>query len=117
MTDEVKNLGIIPKKQRSRLGLTLGEFARKSGVSISHLSRIEKAERYPSPNILRKMAKPLQIDEKELFNLAGYLPVLESKEADLKKHKSLAELDILINRITADLNHIKSIVRELHRKS
>jgi transcriptional regulator with XRE-family HTH domain len=116
MVDEVQNLGGIVKKQRNRLGLTLGELARKSGVSVSHLSRIEKAERYPSPIILRRMAKPLQMDEEELFNLAGYLPVLESKEADLKKHKSLVELDILVKRMTADLNHNKNIVRELHEK-
>jgi transcriptional regulator with XRE-family HTH domain len=117
MMDEVQNIGIIIQRQRNRLGLTLRNIAEKSGVSISNLSRIEKANHYPSVEILRKIAKPLDFDETELFNLAGYLPVLKSKETALKKHNSLAELDILINRITADLNHIRSIARELHRKS
>lgn len=112
--DEIQDLGTIVKRQRNRLGFTITELAPKSGVSPSHIARIEKDERYPSPNILRKIAKPLNIDEQELFNLAGYLPV---KEADLKKHKYLAELDILINRATAALNHIKSIIRELHKSS
>jgi transcriptional regulator with XRE-family HTH domain len=115
--EEIQNLGSIVNRQRNRLGLTLKNIADQSGVSISHLARIEKGERYPSPNVLRKIAKPLSIDEKELFNLAGYMPLEESKEADLEKHKSLAELDILINRATADLNHIKSIIRELHKDS
>jgi len=112
-----QNLGTIVKRQRNRLGLTLRDLSEKSGVSISHLGRIEQSQRYPSANILLKIAKPLNLDERELFNLAGYLPALESKETNLKKHKSLAELDILINRITADLNHIKSIIRELHKMS
>ena len=102
---------------RHRLGLTLKDVAEKSGGSISHLSRIEKAERYPSANILRKLAEPLNLDKRELFNIAGYMPVEQSKETDLLKHKSLKEQDILINQATADLNRIKSIVRELHRKS
>jgi transcriptional regulator with XRE-family HTH domain len=105
MTDEVKNLGIIVKRQRNRLGLTLKDLAEKSGVSISHLGRIEKAQRYPSVEILRKIAEPLDFDDKELFHLAGYFPIEQSLEADFGKHKSLAELDILINRATADLNH------------
>jgi transcriptional regulator with XRE-family HTH domain len=115
--DENQNLGSIVKRQRNRLGLTLKVLSEKSGVSLSHLGRIEKGECYPSPKVLRKIAKPLNMNEKELFNLAGYLPILESKEASLKKHKSLAELDILINRITADLNRVKGVVRELHMKS
>jgi predicted transcriptional regulator len=48
MPDEIQNLGIILKRQRNRLGLTLRDLAGKSGVSISYVSRIEKGERYPS---------------------------------------------------------------------
>jgi transcriptional regulator with XRE-family HTH domain len=70
-------------------------------VSISHLGRIENAQRYPSTNILRKIAQPLGLDENELFNLAGYLPIEQPKTPDLEKHKLLAEFDILINRVTA----------------
>lgn len=114
--DEAQKLGNIVRRQRNRLGMTLVDLAKKSGVSISHLGRIENAQRYPSANVLRKIAKPLNLDEKELFSLAGYLSDEQSKEADIKKHKLLAELDILTNRATADLNHIKSIIRELHKK-
>jgi transcriptional regulator with XRE-family HTH domain len=114
---ETQNLGSIVRRQRQRLGLSLADLASKSGVSVSHLGRIENAQRYPSTNVLRKIAKPLNIDESELFNLAGYLPIEESKTTDLEKHKALAELDILANRVTADINRIKSIIRGLHKKS
>ncbi|MBA7703649.1 hypothetical protein ES703_112439 [subsurface metagenome] len=42
-------------------------------MSRSHLARIERGERFPSANILRKIAKPLGFEENELFTLAGYL--------------------------------------------
>ena len=86
MTDEVQNLGITVRRQRKRLGLLLVNLAEKSGVSISHLGRIENAQRYPSANVLRKIAKPLNLDKKELFNLAGYLPEETSKATDVGKH-------------------------------
>ena len=54
-----KNLGILLKQQRLRIMLTLRELTTLSGVSSSHLGRIERGERFPSASILRKIAKPL----------------------------------------------------------
>ena len=68
-----KKLSTIIKRQRIMVPLTLRELAAKAGVSASHLGRIERGERFPSANILRKIAKPLGFDEDELFMLAGYL--------------------------------------------
>jgi transcriptional regulator with XRE-family HTH domain len=66
-------LSTIIKRQRVMVPLTLRELAAKAGVSASHLGRIERGERFPSANILRKIARPLGFDEDELFMLAGYL--------------------------------------------
>jgi len=114
--NETQNLGTIVRQQRKRLGLTPNDLAIKSGVSISHLGRIENAQRYPSPSILQKIAEPLNLNEDELFNIAGYLPIDQSKTTNMEKHKILSELDILANRVTADVNRIKSIIWELHKK-
>jgi transcriptional regulator with XRE-family HTH domain len=73
MTDYRKNLGKIIKQQRHSVNLTLHELAAASGVSPSHLGRIEKGERFPSASILQRIAKPLDFSEDELFTLAGYL--------------------------------------------
>ena len=110
------NLGSLIKQQRIRTGFTLPTLAAKSGVSQTHLSRIEKAQRYPSANILRKIAQPLGLEEKELFSLAGYLSPEEAASAYEEKHKLRAELDILTNRVIADTHRIKKIVQELQRK-
>jgi transcriptional regulator with XRE-family HTH domain len=67
------NLGEAIRRQRVTIPLTVRELATMSGVSPSHLGRIEKGERYPSARILRRIAKPLGFAEDGLFTLAGYL--------------------------------------------
>ena len=67
------DLGKMIRQQRVAIPLTLQELAGKSGVSASHLGRIEAGERFPSARILRKIAKHLGFEENELFTLAGYL--------------------------------------------
>jgi transcriptional regulator with XRE-family HTH domain len=73
MRDVNTNLGKMLKQQRLSLPLTLRELSAMSGVSASHLGRIERGERFPSGSILRRIAKPLGFEEDELFTLAGYL--------------------------------------------
>jgi transcriptional regulator with XRE-family HTH domain len=67
------DLGRTLKQRRVMIPLTLKELSEKSGVSASHLGRIERGERFPSARILRKIAKPLGFEEGELFTLADYL--------------------------------------------
>jgi len=73
MSSSNNDLGKILKQQRITVPLTLQELAAESGVSSSHLGRIERGERFPSARILRKIAKPLGFNEDELFTLAGFL--------------------------------------------
>lgn len=73
MAIEGNELIRIIKQQRVAMDLTLSEVSEKSGVSLSHLSRIEQGERFPSGRVLRKIAKPLELKENELFVMAGYL--------------------------------------------
>ena len=70
---ESKNLGKMLKQRRVMLLLTLQKLGDTSGVSPSHLGRIERGGRVPSALILRRIAKPLDSEEGELLSLAGYL--------------------------------------------
>ena len=115
--NEAENLGSLIKRQRTRIGLTLLALSAKSGVSPTHLSRIERAQRYPSTNVLRKIAQPLGLEEQELFNLAGYLPSEQPMSPDQERHRLRAELDILLNRVIADTNRIKRIIQQLKGKT
>jgi transcriptional regulator with XRE-family HTH domain len=73
--------GII-KQRRLMKGLTLEQLGEISGVSPSHLGRIERGERFPSARILRKLAKPLDFNEVELFSLADFLSPQVSAETN-----------------------------------
>jgi len=73
MTDNRNDLGKILRQRRVMIPLTLQELAQASGVSPSHLGRIERGGRFPSARILGRIAKPLGFDQAELLNLAGYL--------------------------------------------
>lgn len=66
-------VGAKLKSRRQLKGLTLGELSKASGVTSSHLGRIERGERAPSAAVLRRLAEPLGCTEVELLKLAGYL--------------------------------------------
>ena len=80
------HLARIIKQQRVSVPLTLHELGARSGVSPSHLGRIEGGKRFPSAHILRKVAKPLGFEENELFMLAGYLS--HSAPTEAESHES-----------------------------
>jgi transcriptional regulator with XRE-family HTH domain len=84
VSESTINLGEAIRRQRVAIPLTVRELATMSGVSPSHLGRIERGERYPSARVLRRIAKPLGFEEDELFTLAGYLslPTPSVAEAD-----------------------------------
>ena len=95
------HLGGIIKQQRISLSLTLQELAGRSGVSASHLGRIERGERFPSAHILQKIAKPLAFEEDELFTLAGYLSPQSPMIAEKTPPYGSDRLDPYVARVLA----------------
>ncbi len=94
-----KELGRILKQRRVMIPLTLRGLATISGMSSSHLGRIERGERFPSALILRKIAKPLGFEESELFSLAGYLSPQPSSPDERSADYGGGRLDPYVNRI------------------
>ncbi len=123
--DYRKNLGKILKQQRQSASLTLHELSDASGVSPSHLGRIEKGERFPSAAILQWIAKPLGFGEDELFTLAGYLsphlslepekkPITQKNELDPYVAKVLSQEPVEVQRaVVGVLTILKSIAASL----
>ena len=101
MPDINTDLGMMLKQRRVMLPLTLRKLSVASGVSASHLGRIERGERYPSGSILRRIAKPLGFDEDELFTLAGYLSPHPPTVAESRQHYGGGELDPYVARMLA----------------
>lgn len=46
---------------RERNGDNLAAFAAKAGISLQHLSRIERGQRSPSPEVVGRIAKALRV--------------------------------------------------------
>jgi len=67
------NLGKTLKGRRRLKDLTLTQVSSMAEISVSHLGRIERGERFPSGPILRKLAEPLGFSEIELFRIAGLI--------------------------------------------
>ena len=95
------DLGKIIKQQRIIIPLTLQELTAKSGVSPSHLGRIERGERFPSAHVLRKIARPLDFEEDELLTLAGYLSANSSAVGKREAQRDIANLDPYVARVLA----------------
>ena len=120
-----KNLGRMLKQRRLMIPLTLREEATISGISSSHLGRIERGERFPSASILRKIAKPLGFEESELFSLAGYLSPLSAGIEEGKVEYIRGQLDPYVSKMLSEepvevqrtvigiLSILKSIVKAL----
>ena len=109
--------------------LTLRELTESSGVSASHLGRIERGERFPSASILRRIAKPLGFEEDELFTLAGYLsppspgiaeatPGYRGRQLDPYVAKVLGEEPAEVQRaVIGILSMLKSIAKSLAKEN
>jgi transcriptional regulator with XRE-family HTH domain len=123
------DLGKILKQQRITVPLTLQELAAESGVSSSHLGRIERGERFPSARILRKIAKPLGFNEDELFTLAGFLtPQTSGVSEENNARYNSRQLDPYVARMLAEeppeiqravigiLSLLKSIARGISKQ-
>ena len=100
MNNHEQNLGRIIKQHRVMSELTLGQLSEMSGVSPSHLGRIERGERFPSAHILRKIAQPLGLTEGELFTVAGYLSPPSASEDDSEKH--FGKLDPYVAKVLSE---------------
>ena len=62
-------------------------------ASASHIGRIERGERRPSGDVLRKLSKPLGASEDEIFMVAGYLTVKTDESEKKTEHAVHDRLD------------------------
>ena len=69
---DIEEIG--PLLRRLRGGESLREVTRRTGVSSSYLSQIERGERRPGANLVRKLAALYNVDPRELLRRAGHGP-------------------------------------------
>ena len=58
------------KSNRRRLGITQPELAERAGMSTQYLAMIEIARKFPTADILERLAEAMNIYPHELFSVA-----------------------------------------------
>ena len=107
------NIAKLIKEQRKKKSLSLNQLSKISGVSLSHLGRIEQGYRRPSTRTLQKIAEPLGFDLYELLVITGHLSPGSSITSEEEREKLRVELNELMNRVVTDTKRIQQIMNRL----
>ena len=89
MTSLRRLLAFNIKENRKKLGISQAKLAEKADISTQYLAMVELERKFPSPEILEKIAGALELDTPELFSMPPSL------EQDIKRFKKviLAEIE------------------------
>jgi len=89
-------IGKYLKSLRISMGISQYKLAAISGITVSHICRLEKGNRLPSGGMIVKLARALGIAEKELLVMTGCIEATEeTRNAESKRHLE-AEIDHLV---------------------
>ncbi|MCL2804468.1 MAG: helix-turn-helix transcriptional regulator [Treponema sp.] len=91
-------LALNLKENRQKCGLTQEKLAEKAGISANYLSMVEVSKKFPTPEMLDRLANALKIETFQLFDASA-----TAEGALLHLEKSI------INKITSV---IKDTIRE-----
>lgn len=105
MTKEL--LGARIKELRKTRGLSQEELSEKIGIDPKHLSRIEVGSSYPSLGTIERIAKALEVEVKDLFELRHH--EVKGKEMKGKIKKLLEEADE--NKLRLIFKVVRAVVR------
>jgi transcriptional regulator with XRE-family HTH domain len=64
-------LALNLKLNRQKCGLTQEKLAEKAGISSNYLSMVEIAKKFPTPEMLDRLAEALEIDTIQLFDVSS----------------------------------------------
>lgn len=73
------------QERRIEMKLSIQQLSKESGISASHISRMERGVRNPSPQTLEKLASPLNVEYITLLKVADLLEKPQSHCTDLEK--------------------------------
>jgi len=60
------------KEQRRILGITQAKLAEKVGTSTHYIGQIELGNKFPTPEMLERIAAALDIDSPQLFSMNSF---------------------------------------------
>lgn len=96
-----KDLGEYLSKIRKEKDISLRDVEKLTGIGYAHLSMIENGKRNVTPALLRNLATLYNIDYINLYEKAGYLDLIKTK--DLKENKQAFPL---LGKVRAGYNYL-----------
>ena len=113
---DMEHIGETIKQRRKSLRMSIRSLAAVTGVSPSHISRMERGDRLPSGHTLQKIAQPLGFTEEELFAQAGFLSDSKSPTGEEKFSFADARLDPLVAQQLAEepISTQRAVIGILH---
>jgi transcriptional regulator with XRE-family HTH domain len=60
------------KEQRRILGITQAQLAERVNTSTHYIGQIELENKFPTPEMLERIAAALEIDSPQLFSMASF---------------------------------------------
>ena len=76
-----KKLGKLVKDARTEKGMTQAALAEQAGISATEVGKIERGEKEPAQDVLKRMAKALGITQKSLLDAASGAGATSGKKA------------------------------------
>jgi len=87
MTSIRKLLSFNIKKRRHILGVSQVKLAEKVGTSTQYIGQIEQNKKFPSPEMLERIAEALGVDSPQLFSMETYSQdAIHQFKQNLKSH-------------------------------
>ena len=118
-------MGLKLKQLRSERGMSLGELATATGISISYLNEIEKGKKSPKPDKIAVLATALEVSYDWLVSLKTnkkLAPVAEILQSAIMREILLdvfgidkAQLLDLLSRVPVKLNAFLNTIIEVSR--
>jgi transcriptional regulator with XRE-family HTH domain len=99
MTDVRELLASNMKKLREILGLSQAKLAEKVDTASNYIALIETGKRFPSPQMIQRIAAALQVDTPELFALE----TSEKTSVSVIRSQILADIDKVLDKRLSSL--------------
>jgi transcriptional regulator with XRE-family HTH domain len=97
MTSLKELLAVNVKAKRNALGLSQSALAERAHASTHYIAMIELARKFPSADMMERIARALGIDSPELFSMA----VIPSESIKTLHKTLLNDIEVAIESIVA----------------
>ena len=97
------------KKRRNFLGISQVRLAEKVGTSTQYIVQIEQNKKFPSPEMLERIAEALEMDSPQLFSMETYSQDAIQKFREILKENLEKALN---NAIDKGLTEVKILEKQ-----